>query len=161
MHLSKGYLPSSLTIPAIFLILSGYIMAFLYKFFDVELLAFDVAFPWLFSFSGLIVLGRTKETFDDERINQIRNFSFRFLSELFIGGFATISIIGLFGGSWDSANILPGLILISLLGHLYYLKIATLFDGIDESTGKLKIKYHLLFLPYFTLVGILNYILFI
>jgi hypothetical protein len=162
MNLSKGYLPYIFTIPAIIFLLGGIVFAGLYKFYDIEILSGGIAWPWLASFTGALVLGRTREKIEDERVNQVRNFSFRFLSELFIGGFFAICLMGLFFDSWGSTeDALPGILLMFLLWHLYYLKIAVLFDGIDETTGNLKVKYHLLFLPYIIIVGAIIYPLFI
>ena len=162
MNLSKGYLPYIFTIPAILLLFGGYVLAGLYKFYDVEILSAGIAWPWLASFTGALVLGRTREKIEDERVNQVRNFSFRFLSELLIVGFFTISVTGLFFESWGTTeDALPGILLLFLIWHLYYLKIAVLFDGIDETTGKLKIGYHLLSLPFIIIVGIITYPLFI
>ena len=96
MNLSKGYLPYIFTIPAILLLFGGYVLAGLYKFYDVEILSAGIAWPWLASFTGALLLGRTREKIEDERVNQVRNFSFRFLSELLIVGFFTISVMGLF-----------------------------------------------------------------
>jgi len=162
MNLSKGYLPHIFTIPAIILLFGGYIFAGLYKFYDIEILSEGIAWPWLTSFIGALVLGRTREKIEDERVNQVRNFSFRFLSELFIAGIFTICMMGLFFDSWGSIeDALPGILLTFLIWHLYYLKIAVLFDGIDETTGKLKFEYHLLFLPFIIIVGVITYPLFI
>lgn len=161
MYLSKGYLPTFLTIPGIILVLAGYFLAVLFKFFDYKLLPMGIAFPWLFCFAGLIILGRTKESLDDERVKQIRNFSFRFLSDFLIVAIATNSIIELFGDSSVGTEGFPALLLVILLSHLYYLKVAICFEGINEATGKLRLKYHLLFVPYFTIVTILNIMLFV
>lgn len=160
MHLSKGYLPHLLTIPAIILLLGGYFFAGLYKYYGIEILSSGVAWPWVASFTGAIVLGRTKEKFEDERINQIRNFSFRFLSEALIFGLLAISIFGLFLDSWGTFENLPFILLMVLLFHLYYLKVAVIFNGIDESTGNLKIGYHILFAPYMMVVVLLTLLLF-
>lgn len=159
MNLSKGYFPPVFTLPAIILLCGGYIFAGLYKYYGIEILSAGIAWPWVASFTGAIVLGRTKESYDDERINQIRNFSFRILSEFFIAAFLGISLFGLFGESWGTMENLPFILLSMLLLHLYHLKVAVLY-GIDETTGQLKFGYRLLFGPYVIVTAILTYILF-
>lgn len=138
MNIAKGFLPSSLTVPAYILILFGYVYAGLMKFADVEVIPGGLGISWTACVVGLFILGQTREKIEDERVAQFRSYSYMYLSGLLIGILYFHSVFLLYSTEHVNPQTIPPVFLFALLLHVCYQKFIIHFDALNPITGNSK-----------------------
>ncbi len=145
LNLARGFIPHFFTIPTILLLVAGYSLATLYTFWDIQFFPKSAAFSWMMCMIGYFILGRIKESIEDERVKQLRTFSFTFLGELFFGLLASLSIMMILGAEVNSGSVVPTLFLACLSGHYFILKLMINFDALENEKADLKPLHYLFF----------------